>query len=119
MTTIDLSNEQLATVVATSILNSLTPEKRTELITNAITALLTERDGYSKQNRLQQLFNSAVESVARQLVEGELAGSIEFIANVTTVIREASERVFAGDRREALVEKMAGAIRASLTERSY
>jgi hypothetical protein len=115
MTSIELKDDQLAAVVATSILTSLSEEQRSKLITDAIQNLLNKpsHSGYNAPSHLQIIFNDAVRRVAEKLLESQLAGDSDFATKVRAVATEALDRVFAPDQRDKMVERVAGAIRSS------
>jgi hypothetical protein len=73
---IKLNDEQFAQVIGKQILESITPEARDKLVTDAIVALNKTERGYSgrtEPSALQQAFNNAVgvavQKLAHELVE--------------------------------------------------
>lgn len=119
MTTINLSNDQLTTVVATSILQSLTPEVQREMITKAISEALQRTEGAYGTSPLQRAFSQAVVNVATKQIEDRLASDDAFKADVESLLVEATAKALTGDGRAKTVECIAGGIRKALTGDRY
>lgn len=121
MTDIKLSDDNLAQIVAKSIMDGLTPETRNQLISNAVKTFLdgkVDAGRYNSATHLQDLFNRAVINVASKQLEAQLLVDEAFAANIKSVIDEASTRAF-GQGREKLVDALACAIHKAVVGDRY
>lgn len=125
MAQVNLNDEQLNTIVAKAVLDAITPEKREELIGNAVKHLLAGNpDGASsygdQRSRLQRAFDAAVGEVAMKVAREHVETS-EIQAQCKALIAEAVDRVMGAgdDAREKLVSDMAYKIRTALTGDRY
>jgi len=93
----------------------LTPEMKAELISKAITALLTPvSDYYNKQTPpLQVAFNDAVMVSARAIVKDTLASNTEVMAKITELALQTAQKVLAMDA-DKMADKMADSFIASM-----
>jgi hypothetical protein len=116
----NLTDVNLEPIVAKAILDTLTPEAREAILQAAVKDLITKPTGgmgsYDRDRKspLQEAFNSAVRSQAEKFAREQLAADGEFQAQVKGLFAEVAERLFTGDKREALIsdlaEKMARAM---------
>jgi len=117
-----LDDANLNAIITKSIVDSLTPESRAELIGGAVTKLLepdSSQSGYYADRRtfLQKAFDAAVYQVAQKIAAEELASDAVIAAQVKALFEEAWLRATSGDKREALVAKMAAGIESALSGR--
>lgn len=109
----DLDNTVKA-LVTEAIFKSIDEKKREELIRTALASLLKGEGGGSWGDRgttpLQQCFDAAARDVARDIVREHFTKDETFKAQVAGVVKEAIEKVWAGDKREQLVNAMADVI---------
>lgn len=122
MADIRIDDGQLKDIIAKSILDTLTPEKREALIGAAVKSLLTESvgSGYGSPTKIQSAFNDAVYRVAQEIAV-EHCNQPETRAKIQKVVADATARAFGlgGEDHEALVEKIANSIRRGITGERY
>lgn len=118
MAALELDDDTLTAAVSKSIVDSLTPEVRQQLITDAIAQLIKPGEyGRGSPSALQMIFRDAVSRVATRYVQDQLATDEAFIAQVRGLLEDATRRLFEAERRAAAVENIAKAIERSFTER--
>lgn len=120
MNIFDTNNETLKAAVQTAIFNTLTQEKRDELLKEAIRSLLVtkNKDQYGREQLsvIQEVYQDSVRLVASKIVNEHLNNDEKFKAQVRDLFHEAWERATAGgDVRNKIVENMSSAIAQSLT----
>lgn len=105
-----IDSEGMNALVAKAIMDSLTPEKREQLIQAAIAGLLerkrSTRLGASDKSELQEIFEQATYATASQVIREGLEKDAVFREKIDSVFREAVERAFTGDGREKMVEQI-------------
>jgi len=117
-----LDGEAMQALVAKTIVDSFTPEKRDELIQNAIKAILEAPKGgqtniYGKKDSVfQSAFENAAAAAANRIIFDQLTNSAVFAAQVKALIAEATEHAFnvEGGGREKMVHAISDAIVAGL-----
>lgn len=115
---IDDSAMQL--LVQKAVLDSLTPEKREALITEAIKQLLTRtNDRYDSRSSLQKAFDQAVFVVAGEIAREELGKDAAIRATIKKLMTDAFERMSTGEAYETLVEKVRDAMVSALSKDRY
>ncbi len=121
MSSIKLSDGDLQALVAKSIVESLTPEKREALIENAVTALISQKAGsaYNAPTVLQDAFNRAVAEVAQQIAREQIVGNTDIKAKIVVMIAEAWEKLVASESYSAMVEQIETALRKGLVGDRY
>jgi hypothetical protein len=114
--TMQLSADHLQTLVAKTILDSLTPEKRDELFATAISSLLATRySSYSgrTESPLGKLFADAMEQAARKVVTEQLAQP-EARAKLDAIVKAALDKALNAESyeggRDGLLDKLAKGI---------
>ena len=119
---VKLDGEAVREMLKASILEQLTPEAQKQLIENAVTHLLRENihEGRGAPTNLQQIFNDAVRKKAEVLMEAELEKP-EVIEAFHGVVREAVAKALMpeSEARKDIVDKMASAIRRTITGERY
>lgn len=108
--TMQLTDDQLRTIVSKAIFDQLEGPKRDEMITKALTQIMTaEKDGYNYGRRqksdLERAFQDALSNVSRQICE-EWIQKRENRVRIEDVIRAAIER----SMNDKLVDKISEAI---------
>ncbi len=116
-------DDTMKAAVAKVIFESLTEEKRDELLQNAIQGLLTTppREGFGDKQRnspLADMFKYSVEAVARDLVKEKVEGDPKLKTELEKMYAEAFQKVFV-DEREKVVENLAKAIGTALDNIRY
>jgi site-specific DNA-methyltransferase (adenine-specific) len=102
-----------------SILESLSPEKREQLITDAIQSMIQPNPRMGQhESEMQRMFGSAVLSVASNLIHRELSESAEFKAEVQKLLQAVADRFFADEMREKLADKLTNALWIALNPSS-
>lgn len=111
-----VTEEQMHQLISVALLQTLTPEKRDELITGAIQALLAKNVGsaYDKRSELQRLFEQECTNVARLIIREHIESDPSAMANVRSVAIEAFEKTFTGENRAAVVDRAADAISGAM-----
>lgn len=108
---LNLNDEQLKTVISAAILQTLSEERRGELLTEALKHLLTpERKGYGQPeiSPLQSAFNYQLTCVARDIA-GEMLREPEVQARLRSLIVEAVEAAFSTNRQR-VIERVSDAV---------
>lgn len=111
--TLNLSDENMQGAVAAAIVQTLTVEKRDELLKSAIVTLLTPANsGYGREKRspLQDAFEQCVHQFARQTILKKLEDDGETRQMIEGVVTDAVKKAFE-ESREATVERLAGNLR--------
>lgn len=123
---INLDPGSMQALVSKAIIDALTPEKREELLTNAIKGhLLAPQDnprGFgsrSGRSPLQEAFDQAVWQVARDYANKHLAEDAAFRTQVEALFRDVAAKLFAEESRETLVSTIASTIREAMTKERY
>ena len=115
-----LDQEMLSAVVSGAIVNAIDENKRDSLIQGAIKALLTppESRGYygTRETPIEQAFNEAVRSIARQVAEQMLSKDESVLTRLRELLSQAVEKVM-NDNREATIAKIADALAAGMAYR--
>lgn len=117
-----LDGEAMQALVAKTLVDSFTPEKRDELIQNAIKAILEapkrgETNFYGKKESVfQSAFENAAGIAANRIITGHLTNDADFSAKAKALIAEATEHAFnvEGGGREKMVKAISDAIVAGL-----
>jgi len=122
MAEIKIDDSQLKDMIAKAVIDSLTPESRTELITNAVKMLLGRKTGnaYDSRSELQVAFDNAVRNVAHEIAL-EHVKQPEMMEAINKIVAEAVKRALNldSDAFNAMADKMADAIRRAITGERY
>lgn len=112
---LELQDDQFKSIVQEAILQSLDENKRTVLIAGAITELLkpVTSGGYNSQSNIQRIFNDALYSVARNIIEKDMAGNEEITTKIRAMISECVVRM-TETKREDMLNKMTDAFTKGL-----
>lgn len=100
---VDLDGLDLSGICSAAIMQSIDESKREQMISEAISYLLTPKRSYgsSTTSPLQEAFEMAIRRAAVSVVESEiLTKDGQLDEKVSSVIREAVERAFSGNNRE-------------------
>ena len=118
---INLSDEQMTDLVAKSLMDAITPEKRDEILKASIVKLMTpDNSSYgNKKSVIQSAFDDAVGRTARQIIEADLSQNPEFQAKVKQLWSDVAEAMFNGERYQTVVKEMADAIVKGLSRDRY
>lgn len=123
---VTIDDAAMKDLVAKAVFDTLTPEKKDELLKAAIVTLITERKRYSGDKTpstpMGDLFERAVQSIADDLIKEDLKQDAKFKEQLVNLYREAWERVFnEGEAREKIIENLGGAFSKILLNlgRSY
>lgn len=113
---LNLNDEQLRAAVAGAIIQTLTQEKREELISHAVQALLTPpptRNSWDKPlpSPIQQAFDVAVENVAREVAKEQVRSDPALRARLAELITKAVERLMNSDE---VLDRLAQAFGAAI-----
>jgi hypothetical protein len=113
-----LDDEALKVIITKSIMDSLTPEKRELLISNAIKELLAknENNRYDSRSRFQTIFDDSVHLVAREVVFEMVKDNIDIKNGVTKLFTDAWNKLTVDpDHYGKFVDKVAGAMKEALS----
>lgn len=119
-----VDEEALKVLVAKSVIDGLTPEDKTALISKAVTDMLTapsmgkDRWGNDKPGRspLQTAFDNAVDAEANRYARRALEEDPVFQAGVKQLFTDVAAKLFdqSDSGRNDLIEAIADSIRAGL-----
>ena len=118
---VKLNDENMKDIIAKAVLDSMTPESRSEMIQSAIKSLLVTPTGnsYNKKSPLQDAFDDAVREVARQTAREQIVGSSEIATAITAMISEAWTKLMTDENRTKLVDRLVSALEKGLTGDRY
>lgn len=121
MTAINLDDNAMKDLIAKSIIDALTPERRDALIADAIKMLLASKTGdrYDARSQLQQAFDYAVRQVAERVALEELAKDDGLKTKMRELMMAGWERMVAGENQEKLVNKIAESLTRAIGGRDY
>lgn len=116
-----LDTDQMQVLVSKAILDSLTPDSREALLANAIRSLLDPKaNKYGEKSVIQGEFEQAAARVARSTIEDMMRVDTSFTTKIRSLFADAVAKALdQPDKREALVEKLAGAIGRTITGERY
>lgn len=116
-----LSDDNMKDIIAKAVLDSLTPESRSELITNAIKGLLKTPtgSGYDKKSPLQEAFDWAVRNVAEEVAKEQIKGDPEIRATINKLITDSWTKLVDDENYSKLVDRVSSAIERGLTGDRY
>lgn len=116
MSDLKIDADIMKTLMAKTIIDSLTTEHKDALFAKAIEHILKEQvsgDGYNKRTYpapLQEAFNRASEQVANQVARERLENDSEFKAHVERLFTDVTKKLFEEPIYNGLVEKIAKAV---------
>lgn len=120
----NLNDENLKSIVAKAIIDSITPESREKLIQDSITSILTSEETTSAYGRtkskspLQKAFDESVITYAQKYANEILENDQDFKSKIEILFQEVSKKLFE-DQREELVDGIVRMIRNALTKDRY
>ncbi len=116
-----LDDPALEPIVAKAIIDSITPENREALISNAVKELLNRASGsgYNQPTNIQRLFNDAVSTAAKKMADQYLTEDPDFQAKLKGLFVDVSEKLFSTETRDELVTSLSDRIVAGLTRDRY
>jgi hypothetical protein len=108
--TVQLDPVALREATAQAIMGILTPEVRTALVQNAISAILKpSTDSWNRdKSPLQEAFNLAVQQCAREVAKEVVSADPSIVERLRALAKECAEKVLKQDT-DKLAEKMADA----------
>lgn len=121
----NIDESAMQAVIAKAVLESITPEARTELLEGAIKHLLTKPPkttsyGADRESPLREIFQSQVRTVADQLIREQLSNDPDFKAKVSALWADIVKATFDNeDRRNGMVDKISTAIGDALSRDRY
>lgn len=119
MNSIPLNDDTLNSLIAKTIVDSLTPDARERMIQNAIQALLAPDKYNPKSNAIQDAFNHAVRTVAAKYASEMLTQDSAFNAQIKAIFADVAARMLTPENREKLITDMADRITRALTGERY
>lgn len=126
MSNVNLDNDALKTVLAKAVLDTLTPEKKDELISAALKELIAVPPkpagpyGYNKErSKLEELFDATCADVARGIVREEM-NKPENADKIRDLVTRAWEKFLKDEARvEKAVSRMSDALVSAMVDREY
>lgn len=117
----NIDDTAMKSVVAKAILDSLTPEVKATLITNAIASVISEKvsTSYNAPTVLQYAFNQAVRNVAEQVARDMLADDQVLKEKLKTLMLEAWEKLAGGEAYTKLIENVSSAMAKGISGDRY
>lgn len=121
MTDIKLNDEQLRTIIAKAVLDSLTPERREALISTAVKNLLDKpiSGRYDQKSNLQTAFDDATREVARKLATEMVSSDPIIKEKIKALFVDAWTKFTNDENYSKLVEKVSHALEKGLTGDRY
>jgi hypothetical protein len=121
MANFQLDDNAMKDLIAKSIIDALTPERRDALIADAIKQLLASKTGdrYDARSQLQIAFDYAVSEVARKVAMEQLGGDAALATKMRELMLAGWERMNAGENHEKLVSKIASSMERAISGRDY
>lgn len=119
---IELSEENLKSVVSEAIMNSLSLEQRNVLIQNAISYLLTPTSNSlydQKKSPMQEAFNNAISQVAREVVTEEMKSNSEIKLKIKELMANAIEKMFEPEAQNAIISNIQESFRNAFDRSRY
>lgn len=119
----NLTDEAIKAATAKAIIDTLTTEKRDELVRGAIESLLNDKasDRYNSPTKLQAAFNDAVKAFAFQMAKDELEKP-ENREQLSKVVADGVKQALCFDdpeRYESIQNKIAMAVERGMTGERY
>lgn len=113
-----IDEEQMNALVSKAVFEMIPPEAREQLLQRAVFDLITgsSKSAYGNKTKLQELFEQAVFTTARKLIEEHLTNSPVFEEKIRELFIECINRAFTGDNRDKLVNKLTNALSEGLFE---
>ena len=119
MTNFNLDPDSLSTLVQKAILDSITPEARNKLVTDAIAELLAvqpkDHYGLGGKSKLMEAFDSAIHIAARQLVTEQIKNDPQVQAQIQDLVSAPIAAICDGNY-DGLPEKIGAAIGDGVAE---
>lgn len=122
MAAINLDDNQLNSVIAKAIIDTITPERQSEIIAQAVRSLIDRKDStrYDSPSVLQAAFNSAVGDVARKIAVEKVSGDADMRAAIDKLYLDAWKKLTEGDETyNKLVDKIANAMDRAISGDRY
>ena len=112
----ELDESMVREALQVALLKVLEPAKRDELVGEAVRRLL--EGGWQTPSDMQRIFRSAAENVAREIARAEL-DKPENRERIRSLVVEAWEKALTGDKKDALVDRIAEKIAAGFVGDRY
>lgn len=117
---VKLDDNTLKDIIAKSIIDSLTSEKREALIAEALKALLGEKAGdrYDSPTRIQRAFSDAAQGVALDIAKQVLAEP-EQRDRIRKLVVDAVDKALDVSTYDSITDTIGSAVRKALTGDRY
>lgn len=122
MSVLNLNDNQLNAVIAKAIIDTMTPDRQAELLTNAVSSLINKKasDRYDSPTVIQNAFNNAVADVARQVATEKVNSDPDMRAAIDKLYLDSWKKLTEGDGTYALLtEKISSAMERAITGNRY
>lgn len=101
-----LDQGAMEALVHKAIFDSMTPEKRDQLLQEAIRKLTEIPNGYSRTSALTEAYQNGARRVAEDVVKQDLESNEKYKEMIRKLFLDVVERLFASDFREKLIDKI-------------
>lgn len=121
MANFSLDDNAMKDLIAKSIIDTLTPERREALIADAIKQLLASKSGdrYDARSHLQVAFDLAVAQIAQKVAFEELSKDGGLKVKIRDLMVAGWERMASGENHEKLVSRIADSLTRAISGRDY
>jgi len=119
---VKLNDDQLNQAMQSAILAAIGDTGREQIIKSAIEHLTKKSDGYngrSNPSPLEQIMQNSAENIARAVMASKFENDAEFKQQIESMYSEAFQRVFTGEGRDKVVERMASKMAEVLQSDRY
>ncbi len=119
-----LDQGQMRIMVTKAIFDSMTPEAREKMVSDAISSCLKVADGYGGKSTLQRSFDDAIRAACSQVAHDMIGKDEKIKAELEKLYVEAWKRLMSlnddGDGgREKLISRLSSAMGEALTGSRY
>lgn len=113
-----LDKDAMEALVHKAIFDSMTPEKRDELLMQSIRKLTEiSKDGYSKTSPMTDAFQNAARRIAEEMVKTELETNEKYQQHIKKLFFDVVDKLFASEFREKLIDNICNSVISGLNNR--
>ena len=118
---VSIPESALTALVSRTILDGLDQKTKEDLLMGAIQSLLEKDNSRYGDNMspIQRAYRQAAESVAKKVMTEKLEKDEKFRTELEKIFTDSVQRVFVGDKREKVVDKIASNFAAFLAKDLY
>lgn len=122
MSSISLDDETMKAVIAKTVLEQITTEKRDEMILKSLKFLMepgTDYNGRRKGSPIEEAFKSASYETTHKIARDMLEGNEDFQVKIKGLFEDVVAKLFESQLREKLVSTIADQVIAGLKPSDY